>query len=163
MCFICEGGTYEELDRANELKIAVYGWVLFAVAVDDSRSWCYTIGLTTSSGHPDLVCVDPPRCLDTQRLLIGRLAERVLAEQTLEAEYLAHNDVELLSVHPSHVATGMVGMWELRNGRPPGGGELLQIRPGPRWFDDPHHGPAQRLDVPLSMQPQPVAWCVPTW
>jgi hypothetical protein len=79
MCFLCDGGTVEELHRLIDECIDDPGW--FVSGVEPSRHdpmWAYTIGLTASFDHPELVMVDSC-CFPCAMTAINALGARIKA------------------------------------------------------------------------------------
>lgn len=142
MCMRCEGYSWEEIDRHNDLVIRVHGYLIQKV-VDEDESWTYTVGLDESWGHPDLVCVDIVQ--DVQVALIRALASEIAERGEIESQVLDDLDLELVTVDESHFADGMVGVWERRYDRRALTGDFLQIVPGPSWFCGVHRAMVRRL------------------
>lgn len=60
MCFICDGNSYEDLERFIELSILTHGWYVQSVVPDPNdpvggASWSYTIGITDGFELPELI------------------------------------------------------------------------------------------------------------
>jgi hypothetical protein len=110
MCMICDGASRDEVLFHHHALIDEFGWAAVAVADDGAwhEGWLYTIGLTAHD-HPELVVVGvpPERCGP----ILTELVERVLEGETLLPGSVLDVfgiEVELVGVHPDHVAGGLV-------------------------------------------------------
>ncbi len=146
MCMVCDGFSFEEIERQLDLSIQVNGFFIQQVgdSFDDPTLWSYTIGVNESWGHADFVVVDMPA--DLQRHVIAALIDDVVDFGEVRAETRRLLDLELVPVHRSHLAAGMVGMWEVRNGRDAEPGDFFQIVPGLKWYCTGHASIGRRLD-----------------
>jgi Domain of unknown function (DUF4262) len=152
MCDMCDGMSLEEVDRRNELTIAVYGWIACQVGDGTEPGWTYTVGLHPSFHHPELICVDFPFDPDVQLFLVRRLADRVSEHRAVHGAELARLDVELVPVHHDWFESGLVASWERQYGHLPDAGQFLQILPGPSWFENGDTSSRTRLDRPSPPQ-----------
>ena len=146
MCWKCDGRSDEEIDRAYELMMAVDGYIGIQVADPGEPGWTYTVGLTESFGHPELICLDVEA--DVQGELIGRLATAVREQGAVDPALLSDLDVELLPVLDTHLTDGLVAVFVNRCHRFPDTGEYLQILLGRSWFCSCHAHSQRRLDRP---------------
>ncbi len=146
MCMVCDGFSFEEIDRQIDLTIQVNGFFIQQVGdgFDDPNLWSYTIGINESWDHADFVTVD--MSADLQRDLIAALVDDVVDFGEVLVETLRLLDVELVPVHRSHLAEGMVAMWEVRNERRAEPGDFLQIVLGSTWYCAKHSTTGRRLD-----------------
>jgi hypothetical protein len=152
MCFMCNGHSVDELERVNDLAIAVHGWMLCQVAADVRPGWAYTVGLRESFGHPELLCMDLGSDPDVQRFVVDRLANMVADTGSVDRVELAWAGLTLVPVHPSHFTHGLAAFWSGRYGRLPGEDEFLQIVPDASWLDDGEEvGLRLRLDEPAPL------------
>ena len=56
MCFLCDGGTIEDLERLIAAHIIEPGWHVAGVeGAGRDASWAYTIGLLERFDHPELI------------------------------------------------------------------------------------------------------------
>ncbi len=146
MCMRCEGHSWEEIRRHADLTIRVHGYLIQQVSGDDS-DWTYTVGITESWSHPDLVVLEGD--LDAQAKIIAALAGDVRDFGGVRPDTHESLDVELVPVHESHLATGLVAAWEDRHSRAATNGDFVQVRLGPAWYCHHRDGAARRLDQPI--------------
>lgn len=73
VCFICDGGTDEELLAEEFMRIALHGFTM--TGVDSAPPWTYTIGLEQSFRHPELVITG--LSAETAAELITSVVERI--------------------------------------------------------------------------------------
>ena len=147
MCLRCQGFTEEEVDEIYDLTIRVHGYLLLTVQDPGQQAWTYTVGLSESFGHPDLLCIDIKA--DGQRQLVSSIGELLAEQGPVGSDELEALDVELVPVHPTHLTGDLVGIWGNRYGRLPDQGEFLQVVPGPSWFCSCHAERVPRkLDAP---------------
>jgi hypothetical protein len=94
MCDICDGATREELNAEAQMRIAVHGYTLQAVAGGDIQPWVYTIGLVDGFDHPELIIVGKsPRW--SARVLASFADEIVAGERYDEGDQMAIDDLTL--------------------------------------------------------------------
>lgn len=108
MCFICDGGTDEQLHELLFADIANKGWTF--TAVEGFFPWTYTIGLA-ARGDPELVMLGPIR---RAHKVLDELAGRVVAGLTLAEGDVVHANGEHLlvgAVHPRQVERGLLAGW----------------------------------------------------
>jgi Domain of unknown function (DUF4262) len=146
MCFICDGGTHEELLQRVERGIDEVGWFLYGVEAGRERGlWVHTIGLTERFAHPELIVTDG--CCDD--CAAGML--RQLATQVRDGRAFAVGD-EVVSasgtgrarfgpVHPRQWQTDRFALWrQYYSTRPwapePIALQVITLQSG-RWQDDP--------------------------
>ncbi len=161
MCMVCDGYSWEEIARHLDLNIQVNGYFIQSVKDDggDPEVWSYTIGVNESWSHPDFVILDME--LDAQVLIIDAVVEEVREHGDVGTHLCQLLDIEIVVVHPSHFADGLVAQWEVRNQRDAAGGDFLQIVPGSKWFCECHTEMVRRLDAPLAevVELQTPTWC----
>ena len=75
MCLRCDGYSEEQIRRRRDLTIRVHGWLMAVVEDDDGPGWTYTVGLTESFGHPELLCVGVEA--DVQQTLVQSMADEI--------------------------------------------------------------------------------------
>jgi hypothetical protein len=114
MCFICEGGSYDEMRTQIDDAIESRHCYVMSVAGDDRPSWSYTIGLTELFGHPELVVVGG--CDDCATRMLRALEARVSAGERLAAgdgpiDLGLASPVRVGSVDPAHWRTDRFAMW----------------------------------------------------
>ena len=108
-----------------DLTIRVHGWSL--VDVTESLPWSYTIGLTESYGHPELMMIGVE--LETQSAAIRRIVEPIARTGSVDAADLIDAGIELVEVHGNHLRGDWFGTWANRYGHPPSAPRF--DRPGP--------------------------------
>lgn len=146
MCVICNGMTEQESDATMQTMIDVHGYYIQMVRGPDHPEWSYTIGLQEAIGHPDLICIDVETSL--QEALLSDIGRSIIDGFPPTKAELRAADIELLPVHPSHLAGDLVAQWRRRQNRLPAEGDFLQILPGLSYFCSCHAGRLQRLDGP---------------
>lgn len=146
MCVICNGMTEQESDATMQTMIDVHGYYIQMVRGPDHPEWSYTIGLQEAIGHPDLICIDVATSL--QEALLADIGRSIIDGFPPTKAELRAADIELLPVHPSHLAGDLVAQWRRRQNRLPAEGDFLQILPGLSYFCSCHAGRLQRLDGP---------------
>ncbi len=146
MCLHCEGFSEEEIERSQDLTIRIHGWLLQSVSDEEGVGWSYTVGLTESYGHPELICLDI--ALDDQVQVIRWLADQVVATGRIDADAPQRGCIELLPVHRDHLATDLIATWLNRYDRVPEGDEFLQIVFNSCHFCEGHDHYLRLLDRP---------------
>ena len=144
MCFICDGGTFEGVERGVDLSILVYGWHL--AMVDDAMPWSYRIGLTESFDHPELVVVDME--LEAEQRLINMAVRLIERDGQLKPDELSKCGIEVVTVHDNHLHGEWFGQWCNRYDTEPPTGSFLQLLAPTDWICDSHGHAARRLDRP---------------
>lgn len=81
MCLQCDGYSYEQAMLHLDLTIRVHGWSL--VDATESLPWSYTIGLTESYGHPELMMIGVE--LEAQSAAIRRIVEPIARTGSVDA------------------------------------------------------------------------------
>lgn len=142
MCSICDGRSFEEVERGVDLSILIYGWHL--AMVEASTPWSYTIGLTETFDHPELVVVGME--LAAEQKLINMAVQLIERDGRLEPDEVAKRGVEVVSVHDRHLRDEWFGQWSNRYGTQPPAGSFLQIIPPTDWFCECHSHATRRLD-----------------
>jgi hypothetical protein len=110
---------------ALDLTIRTYGWQL--TQVTDTNPWSYTIGLTESYGHPELMVAGLE--LDTQSMVIRKIVDSIASTGSVDHAFLEREGVTLVEVHPNHLADHWFGTWSNFYERVPEPGSFLQIVP----------------------------------
>jgi hypothetical protein len=112
MCEICEGSTIDEyLEHVREV-VRSHGWALQSVGGSGAVGWVYTIGLTSSYGHPELLTIDTD--VGRAARLLNELGRMVRDGGRLRPGIMTTADdgtVELLAVHPVHARSDLVATW----------------------------------------------------
>jgi Domain of unknown function (DUF4262) len=152
MCLECDGYSRDEVLQAFDLHIRVHGWTLVQVQ-GDGETWCYTIGLTESFDHPELVLIDVE--LDRQPALVQRLVDVIQREGTLPYEHLLSLGLGVVDVHADHLTSDLFGMWAARYDRYPEPGEMIQVVLAADGCCPFHSTATRRLDEPGSRPPAP--------
>jgi hypothetical protein len=134
MCCLCDGWTLDEAQADLNDRKQRFGWAL--QGVEGARPWVYSIGLTERCGHPELVMAGVP--IDAAMAVINALGHRIEAgEDLVDGQRVREGEVELEvgTVHPVHIATGLVGQWKEHYLRHPEVAPLepalLQVMPCP--------------------------------
>ena len=156
MCFICDGGTYDELRRKTEADIDTFG--LHIVAVERSSGgvgWAYSIGLLERFAHPELV-VNGACCFGCAGARLNALGEAIAGGERFEAGD-AHTPSDRRApvarfgaVHPHHWQTSLFAAWlDHYDGRPwaptPAALQVISRGQSGRWQDDPSNRWWRRL------------------
>lgn len=158
MCEICNGATWGEVLLRKHLEIEGRGWSLTAIAgASGGTCWTYTVGLTTSFEHPELVVTGvrydlAARLLD---LLCGLVAEGDWFDDDTEID-VGGGLLRFVEVHPAQLEPTFAN-WvryygALRKPMPPLKG--LQVIVPDDWFCGEHPHPQPVLNVPSPV----VAW-----
>lgn len=135
--------TYEEALADLRDCVERYDWAV--QGVDANRPWAYTIGLAERFNHPELVLAGVPWPAAVSTL--NALGEMVAVGEVLTPGQapVVVGEVELAvgTVHPVHLADGLVGMWDaLYAAYPPAPRrEVVQVLPLPSCrlrLDRPH-------------------------
>lgn len=144
MCPICDGKSRDEVLHDLHHVVERFGWAV--QGVEAPRPWVYTIGLVDRYGHPELVLVGVD--ISLSMTVLNALGMMVATGEQLRpgGTDVVVGEMELTfgSVHPVHLAAGLVGTWEgyyeWRRGPSPTL-EVVQVLPLPgRRFplDQPH-------------------------
>lgn len=144
MCMMCDGFSYEEAMRSIDLSIRIHGWHL--TMVDAPMPWCYTIGLTETFGHSELVVVDI-EIADEERLVRWAVG-MIERDGSLDSAELTRRQVEVVPVHDRHLRGEWFATWANHYGETPPTGSFLQVVPPPDWFCECHQHLTRRLDRP---------------
>ncbi len=118
------GFSWEEIERHTDLVIRVHGFMAQQVSGAE-RAWTYTVGITESWDHPELLCVDGPG--ETQANLIGVTADDIEEFGAVRPATLESHDIELVPVEERHLRYGLVASWEARYQRSAATGDFLRI------------------------------------
>jgi hypothetical protein len=140
----CDGSSFEQSMLALDLTIRTHGWAL--VQVDDEMPWSYTVGLTESYDHPELMVAGLE--LTEQAGVIHRVAEPIERTGSVDRAELADAGIELAEVHPSHLAGDRFARWTLHYQQLPAPGTFLQVVPPSNWFCDCHRHAMPHFDQP---------------
>jgi hypothetical protein len=144
MCLQCDGYSYEQSMLALDLTIRTYGWQL--TQVTDANPWSYTIGLTESYGHPELMIVGLE--LDLQNTVIRKIVDPIVETGSVDCSFLEREGVTLVEVHPNHLAGDWFGTWSNFYERTPPPGSFLQIVPPGDWFCECHQHSMPHFELP---------------
>jgi hypothetical protein len=127
-----------------DLTIRTYGWQLQQVT--DTNPWSYTIGLTESYGHPELMIIGLE--LDVQNTVIRKIVDPIVQSGSVDHEFLERQGVTLVDVHPDHLAGDWFGTWSNFYECTPTPGSFLQIVPPPDWFCECHQHSIPHFELP---------------
>ena len=130
-----------------DLTIRTYGWQLNQIT--DTMPWSYTIGLTESYDHPELMMYGVE--LETQNIVIRKIVDSIEETGNVDHAFLECEGVTLVEVHPNHLAGDWFGTWSNHYGHEPPDGTFLQIVPPSRWFCSCH-----QHSIPHFEQPGPI-------
>jgi hypothetical protein len=113
MCFICDGGTREDLERRITGRIIEKGWSIQGVQRQDGRlDWAYTIGLAQRFGHPELAVTGTccPGCTTT---MLDQAAALVAAGRRLAVGDLLDlsSPLRVGPVHPQQWDSDRFALW----------------------------------------------------
>jgi hypothetical protein len=145
MCQMCEGWSLEEVRQDLSERIDRFGWALQGVT--GPRPWVYTIGLTERFGHPELIMagVDISCASFALNVLGAGIGDGETFTPGLEGVDVDDVPLDFGQVHPVHVASGLVAMWEDHYTHLPGAPpplEVVQVIPQPSrgqpLLDRPH-------------------------
>src|SRR6056297_3028495 len=79
MCFMCDGGTYQQYQQLVADHIERFGWHVAGVEPEGMRpGWAYTIGMLERYDHPELI-VTGLCCFDCGHSVLNA-AGRVVAD-----------------------------------------------------------------------------------
>lgn len=129
---------------ALDLTIRTYGWQL--TQVTDTNPWSYTIGLTESYGHPELMITGLE--LDLQNTVIRKIVDSIVETGSVDSPFLEREGVTLVEVHPTHLADHWFGTWSAHYERTPPPGSFLQIVPPGHWFCECHQHSVPHFELP---------------
>ena len=127
-----------------DLTIRTYGWQL--TQVTDTNPWSYTIGLTESYGHPELMIIGLE--LDLQNTVIRKIVDPIVETGSVDRRFLEREGVTLVEVHPNHLAGDWFGTWSNFYERTPPPGSFLQIMPPGDWFCECHQHSMPHFELP---------------
>ncbi|HEX2700310.1 MAG TPA: DUF4262 domain-containing protein [Acidimicrobiales bacterium] len=150
MCDICNGGTWDDVLLRKHLAIESHGWSYTAVMSDPGRAcWTYTVGLTSSFDHPELVItgVTP----EIAAGLIEELCLRVADGDSLLAggrRTIGETTVQLLDVHTAQLLPTLADWARYYGslGAPLPTLRALQVVVPEGWFCGSHADPQPLLD-----------------
>lgn len=127
MCVICDGKSYEEVLDDLHHQVQRFGWAL--QGVEAPRPWTYTIGLAERFEHPELVMVgvDISVAMNVLNTLGTMIATGEQLRPGCPGVTVGETELAFGSVHPVHVAAGLVGTWEEYYGRRPGATPTLEV------------------------------------
>jgi hypothetical protein len=127
MCFLCDGGSFDELHRLIDDAIDEPGWFVQSIeAGPDVPPWAYTIGLSERFGHPELVVVDA-HCFRCGANLLQAVADDVAAGVVYRPGSEVRHDGRVVArigdVHADEWATdrfnGWLGYYDSKSWKPP--------------------------------------------
>jgi hypothetical protein len=134
MCTICDGNSRDHYLSELDDIIRTHGWAIQGVKSDHPPDllWAYTVGLTKSYDHPELVLVGETTNLAF--VTVNRVASLVRDGERLAAgDHIAIaglGEIALGAVHPAHVERGLLAMWSNYHsvvGPPVSGPDVLQV------------------------------------
>ena len=130
--------------RGVDLAIRTHGW--FLQMVTDAVPFSYTVGLTESFGHPELMMIGME--LDRQSSVIRRIVEPIEQTGHVDTADVAAAGITLVDVHDNHLDGDWFGTWVRRYGHLPPAGAYLQVVPPAEWFCSCHQHSTPRFDRP---------------
>lgn len=108
-CACCAGMTLDEVIADNLDIIERHGWAIQYVS--GPQPWAYTVGLSLSFAHPELVVTG----LDYRASgdLLNELGEQARGGDRLRPgpTWAGDRSVDLVGVHPMHWSTDLFAMW----------------------------------------------------
>ena len=140
----CDGYSFEQSMLALDLTIRTHGWALTQVTAE--MPWSYTIGLSESYDHPELMIAGVE--LSTQRSVVNRIVDAIVKTGSVDHPLLADAGITLVEVHPTHLADHWFGRWSAHYERIPVPGTFLQIVPPWDWFCDCHQHSMPHFELP---------------
>ena len=151
MCEICDGATWEEVLLRKRLEIESVGWSLTSVdGGPGGTSWTYTVGLTLSFGHPELVVTGVRH--DMAGGLLDLLSELVSEGDRFDdaTEFdVGRGSLRFVSVHPAQLKPTFANWVRYYDARtPPPELRGLQVVVPDDWFCGDHPDPQPLLNVP---------------
>ena len=144
MCLQCDGYSFEQSMLSLDLTIRTYGWQLHQIT--DDNPWSYTIGLLESYDHPELMITGLE--FGMQNTVIRRIVGSIEKTGSVDHSLLADAGIELVEVHPNHLAGDWFGTWSNFYQRQPSPGSFLQIVPPSEWFCDCHQHSMPHFELP---------------
>lgn len=144
MCLQCDGYSYEQSMLALDLTIRTHGWALSQIT--DANPWSYTIGLTESYDHPELMITG--LTLERQNSVIRHIVGPIETTGRIDEADLAAAGVTLVEVHANHLRGDWFATWSNRYGHVPPNGTFLQIVPPGDWFCDCHQHSMPHFELP---------------
>lgn len=157
MCEICKGWTHEEVAADQRHHITTIGWSVQMVEPRPGRvGWTYTIGLSESYGHPELLVFG--RDVWAGGRMLNELGTAVRDGTVVEpgAAVVSGIALEVLEVHPVHLFGELVARWralyEERDPRERPELRVLQVREASADSDD--RDLRIRLDRPYTRLPR---------
>jgi hypothetical protein len=144
MCLRCDGYSEDDVLRAIDLNVRVHGFSM--TYVEGSRPWTYTIGVTESKGHPDLVITDMEG--PSAAPMLRWLYEQIDPADGIDSAAVAAAGVGLVRLDARYLTGYWFGDWVRRYGRLPRVGEFLQVLPPGHVFCLNHRHADRRLDRP---------------
>ena len=130
--------------RGVDLAIRTHGW--FLQMVTDAVPFSYTVGLTESFGHPELMMIGME--LDRQSSVIRRIVEPIEQTGHVDTADVAAAGITLVDVHDNHLDGDWFGTWVRRYGHLPPAAAYLQVVPPAEWFCSCHQHSTPRFDRP---------------
>ena len=127
MCLQCDGYSFEQSMLSLDLTIRTYGWQLNQVT--DANPWSYTIGLTESYGHPELMITGLE--LDRQNTMIRKIVDPIVRTGNVDHEFLERGGHARRGT-PQHLRGDWFDTWSNFYERTPPAGFLPPDRPAPR-------------------------------
>ena len=150
MCDICDGTTYEASWQRIQDLVASRSWAIQGVeAAAHQRPWAYTIGLTESFGHPELVITDGT--WPTSVEILNMLGEWIRDGDEYDVGSVVDAGefrIELGAVHASFLHHGLCASWSAYYewaGTDPGPLQVLQVMTTSRGTCE--HQRARRADL----------------
>ena len=158
MCAICNGWTYEEVAAEQRHHVMTIGWAVELVEPRPGRvGWSYTIGLSESYRHPELLVVGRDVWADGR--LLNQLGAAVRDGTIIRPGPVVVNGIslEVLEVHPVHLLGELVAAWRGLYGprTPEHRPELRVLQVRPSAVDDADRDLRIRFDRPYARLPRP--------
>lgn len=126
----CNGVDWNNIEQHIDLVIQIHGFIAQQVS-GGKQLWTYTVGMSESWGHPELLCAGLTR--DAQATLVGMLADDIEEFGGVRPATLDSLDIALVPIDERQFRNGLVASWEARYQRSAATGDFLRIVPGPSW------------------------------
>lgn len=137
MCFICDGNSYEDLERVIELSILTHGWYVQSVLpasaqdhhdpeeLEDGPGWSYTIGITEGFNLPELIVIG----LDhrTAMEFLNTCGDLLTAGMSLDE--LGELGIDSHNVHETHLNGELFFRWSEYYQRSGSAARVIQLVP----------------------------------
>ncbi len=141
MCAICDGKSQSEFLATLKNRIEVHGFTMVSVG-DDHGSWTYTIGLTNTFDHPELVVTGlaPESAYGLLDALVDRIRTGEQFGATSHERFVHGAPVRFGEVHQGQWHQGRFDSWKRvysSAAAPPRQGAVQVVWPNDDWIYPP--------------------------